>query len=66
MKCCKTCKYWDRDQAKDTAGRIRSNRVAPCLYPMPKLPASFDRYYKKELRWMAANYGKECETHAGL
>ncbi len=64
-KCCKTCKHWDRDQAKDAAGRIRGNWVAPCLYPIPILPESSAFYGSKviaNLRPMAAGYGLKCEA----
>ncbi len=64
-KYCKTCKHWDRDKARDAAGRIRGNWVAPCLYPMPVLPESFGVYGSKvdvNRRPMAAGYGLKCEA----
>ncbi len=64
-KCCKTCKHWDRDQARDAAGRTRGNWAAPCLYPIPILPESFRSFgniLKIELQWMAAGYGRRCEV----
>ncbi len=69
MKCCKTCKHWDRDKARDKGARIRSDRVAPCLFILPKLPesiGSFGSKKDKELRWMAAGYGLSCETHESI
>ena len=29
---CRTCALWDRDAAKDKAGRIRNDRTARCLW----------------------------------
>jgi hypothetical protein len=37
---CGTCKWWDRDAAKDKAGRVRADWGAECQWPVPKLPSS--------------------------
>lgn len=65
-QCCKTCKFWDADKARSESGRIISNRVASCLYPVEeiKLPESHPAFHETrkgvELRWMAAGYGTNC------
>jgi hypothetical protein len=38
--CCGTCKHWDRESAKDGAGRVRADRVAKCKWPIPVMPTS--------------------------
>ena len=32
---CRGCKFYDVDQVKDAGGRIRKDRVARCLWPVP-------------------------------
>lgn len=59
---CGTCSLWDRDKARDSAGRIRANRVAPCLWVADiKLPASvaFTAIHLKP-KYMARDYGLDC------
>lgn len=60
-KCCKTCKHWDADFAKDKAGRIRRESVAKCNYELPALPESISNVPK--IGWMAACYGKRCDCY---
>lgn len=33
--CCGTCALWDRDAAKDKAGRVCAYLAADCLWPSP-------------------------------
>jgi hypothetical protein len=60
-QCCKNCKYWDTEYAKDKAGRIRKNTVAKCLFELPKLPASLRN--APQQGWMASTYGTNCKCY---
>jgi hypothetical protein len=61
-KRCGTCGLWDREKAKDAAGRVRKDRMAKCLWPMPVLPESMPSWQRAQLvpGWMACDYGKNC------
>lgn len=67
---CKTCVHWDRDEAKDKAGRIRSSRTATCHFVLPPLPDSYyDNWYSRKERSprpMCATDGAECKTYEVL
>jgi len=60
-QCCKNCKYWDTEHAKDKAGRIRKDTVAKCLLELPKLPASLRN--APQQGWMASTYGTDCKCY---
>ena len=60
IQCCRNCRWWDIDSARDKAGRVRSDRVARCQWPAPPLPqaASLSRIH---LGWVGPHDGKRCE-----
>jgi len=60
VQTCGNCKHWDIDKAKDAAGRVSANRVAPCLYPIPPMPESARQYTHIQTAFMCKTYGTRC------
>lgn len=61
-KCCGTCKWWDIDDARDKAGRVRANRVASCCWPPFPLPTAA-RIRVIPLGYMLKKDGTTCPTY---
>ena len=64
-QCCGTCALWDRDAAKDSAGRLRGHWTAQCLWKSTEVyPASVRDYETKSVRPHAnrtvRDDGKDC------
>lgn len=61
---CKTCMWWDIESAKDSAGRVRKDRVARCRWPIPPLPDSCDISNRVLfLGYMAGERGVNCPCY---
>lgn len=41
MARCRDCRWYPVERVKDAAGRVRADRVAICLWPVPDLPLAF-------------------------
>lgn len=65
MATCRDCKLWNRDEAKDKAGRIRKDRGAKCLWESTEVyPASVREYLSPRrpiTAYMTAEDGKGCK-----
>lgn len=65
-RCCKTCRYWDADAARDKAGRIRSDRVSACLWEHEIIAPHWfwkhrvGNYVGKYERFTSASDGAKC------
>ena len=57
---CRNCAHFDIEKVKDAAGRVRRDRTAKCLWPIPTLPASAHNTHIS-LKYMQPNSGSECQ-----
>lgn len=58
---CGTCAYWDRDAAKDAAGRVRGDRVAKCLWTIPaSVPVPGDVSIRRDFVYRTKLDGAGC------
>ena len=74
-KSCKTCKWFDVENAKSEGGRIMSNRIAKCLFTIEwdqiKIPDSHRDFMglvaaakrKSSDLFTCANYGEDCPCY---
>lgn len=64
MATCRDCKLWDREKAKDKAGRIRRDRAALCLWVSTEAwPHSVNHFAndRPQAGYMTAEDGLGCK-----
>lgn len=61
---CRNCKLYNLDETRDKAGRVRKDRIAPCMWVSTEpWPMSTDKFHnhRPKVDWMAPDDGEECQ-----
>lgn len=58
VRFCRSCKHFPLERVKDKAGRVRKDRVAPCMWPIPVMPEGISGELTR--RWMTTLNGGNC------